>query len=678
MSTLKENLQEIKRQKDTYIKPENIKKDVTVLGVTGTYESNAGVKLFETIEDMNSDETAKEGDLAIVYRNEIQNMKADTQTQYITFPETVTLPEAFTSSSYLRLRAIDMSIMFDGNVELDKNSFRFDGFTETGMIRISYSSDDGITYTRDEFMGESDNLTNPVDLGTLVQVETEMGEWNDSLGYFMLIVEPLFDGLFENKQYIDKNEVYQYDISTISYSNSKLNIQQSESKIITYNMLKPIIDKIDNSSYVVFDFCYIGDYWYVFPYYRKGAGYTLCYYDYTNNKLYYTLTSKSDPNNYVDSDAKIYKISKDLSSIEVILQSSLKEPILIWGANPVTYNKITEIPLSSESFVIRYYGTEPNHLDDYFSIWCGDGINNGQNISKVSQAQTFNYEYIKKFKYMSAATQFTALSENIYNAVAYGKNGIIEGNITKDISNLYNDTNAEIYSIVQQHYETMEPRILTDTDKTIDKNICIVPTKLDGTSLLDTSRVTDMSYLFQGCKNLRLIPQIDTSNATNMIYMFWDCNNLVTIPMIDTSHITDMLRIFQNCSSLVNVPLLDMSNATNLYGVFNNCTSLVTVPQFDTHSAETFTDMFKGCTNLQDVPLYNTLSAITLSDMFSSCPSLSDDSLNNILTMCVNATKVPTTKKTLKYVGLSEEQAATCTTLSNWSACEAAGWTTGY
>ena len=39
MSTLKENLQEIKRQKDTYIKPENIKKGVTVFGITGTLEN---------------------------------------------------------------------------------------------------------------------------------------------------------------------------------------------------------------------------------------------------------------------------------------------------------------------------------------------------------------------------------------------------------------------------------------------------------------------------------------------------------------------------------------------------------------------------------------------------------------------------------------------------------------
>lgn len=39
MGTLKENLTEIKRQKDTYLLPENLKQDVTVLGITGTLEA---------------------------------------------------------------------------------------------------------------------------------------------------------------------------------------------------------------------------------------------------------------------------------------------------------------------------------------------------------------------------------------------------------------------------------------------------------------------------------------------------------------------------------------------------------------------------------------------------------------------------------------------------------------
>ena len=42
MSELNDKLLEIKRQKDEYILPENLKKDVTVYGVTGTLESGSG------------------------------------------------------------------------------------------------------------------------------------------------------------------------------------------------------------------------------------------------------------------------------------------------------------------------------------------------------------------------------------------------------------------------------------------------------------------------------------------------------------------------------------------------------------------------------------------------------------------------------------------------------------
>ena len=81
---LLDNLNEIKNQKDTYLLPENIKKDVTVLGITGTYEGSGGgtvegIKQFATIEEMNNSTGNTEGDLAIVYRNTLANMVADTE-----------------------------------------------------------------------------------------------------------------------------------------------------------------------------------------------------------------------------------------------------------------------------------------------------------------------------------------------------------------------------------------------------------------------------------------------------------------------------------------------------------------------------------------------------------------------------------------------------------------------
>ena len=77
MTELEVKLQQIWTEKQDKIKPENIKKDIQIFDITGTYEGNSGgVKLFETQEEMQQDPNANEGDLAVVYREEIQNMTA--------------------------------------------------------------------------------------------------------------------------------------------------------------------------------------------------------------------------------------------------------------------------------------------------------------------------------------------------------------------------------------------------------------------------------------------------------------------------------------------------------------------------------------------------------------------------------------------------------------------------
>ena len=152
---------------------------------------------------------------------------------------------------------------------------------------------------------------------------------------------------------------------------------------------------------------------------------------------------------------------------------------------------------------------------------------------------------------------------------------------------------------------------------------------------------------------IKKIPLIDTSKVTIMSYMFQDCIALTTIAQLDTSAVTDMRYMFENCTALTTIPQLDTSKVTIMSSMFRGCTALTTIPQLDTSAV---TDIYH---------------------MFYNCTALSNDSLNNILAMFTNATAYTDTK-TLKYIGLSETQATTCTTLSNWSACEAAGWTTGY
>ena len=194
---------------------------------------------------------------------------------------------------------------------------------------------------------------------------------------------------------------------------------------------------------------------------------------------------------------------------------------------------------------------------------------------------------------------------------------------------------------------------VTDSNKTIDSSIYIVPAKSNGISLIDTSNVTDMSQLFSGFKNLIMIQQLDTSKATNMSSMF------------------------NGCSSLSEIPQLDIPNVTNMSSTFSNCTSLTEIPQFNMPKVVNMSYTFNGCSNLTTIPQLNTSKVTTMVFCFSNCPNLSDDSLNNILGMCSSTTNYAKTK-TLKHIGLSSEQATKCTTLSNYQSFLNAGWTTGY
>lgn len=86
----------------------------------------------------------------------------------------------------------------------------------------------------------------------------------------------------------------------------------------------------------------------------------------------------------------------------------------------------------------------------------------------------------------------------------------------------------------------------------------------------DFSNTIDMSYMFENCAYLSIIPLLDTSNAINMYYMFASCGNLENAPHMDTSNVSNMERMFYYCSKLTTLPELDVSKLTNIEGYFRS------------------------------------------------------------------------------------------------------------
>ena len=100
----------------------------------------------------------------------------------------------------------------------------------------------------------------------------------------------------------------------------------------------------------------------------------------------------------------------------------------------------------------------------------------------------------------------------------------------------------------------------------------------------DFDGITDMSSMFNNCKNLQTIQLIDTSNVTNMEGIFSNCSNLQTIPLLNTSNVTNMTEMFSECRNLQTIPSLDTSKVTGMYNMFHQCSSLVSLPALNAQS----------------------------------------------------------------------------------------------
>ena len=200
MSELQDNLTEILRQKNTYLLPTNIRSGVTILGVTGTLEPGSGggdVKLFATEQQMQADPEASEGDLAVVYRNELEGITGDSEFSSCICPNEVVLSEAFTGSISGAFGATDQGVVFAATVEVSSSRFIFSDYVESEII-AQYTSSDGITYTR------TDGGEELVEFGTTIKWESFFGPFNSVIGNFMKIGRMVFEGLYEYKtnQYV--------------------------------------------------------------------------------------------------------------------------------------------------------------------------------------------------------------------------------------------------------------------------------------------------------------------------------------------------------------------------------------------------------------------------------------------------------------------------------------------
>lgn len=184
-----------------------------------------------------------------------------------------------------------------------------------------------------------------------------------------------------------------------------------------------------------------------------------------------------------------------------------------------------------------------------------------------------------------------------------------------------------------------------------------------------TNNATNMAGLFAYYSLSELdLSDFDTSKATNMNYMFRDCTNLTSLDLnnLNTSNVKSMYYMFYYCSSLTSLDLsgFDTSNVTNMGYMFSNCTKLISLDlsNWNTNKVTDMGYMFNYCTNLTSLDLsnLNTSNVTNIGGMFSYCKAL----------ISLNVSSFDTSKITSLIYTFQNCENLTSLDLSNWDVSE--------
>ena len=184
-----------------------------------------------------------------------------------------------------------------------------------------------------------------------------------------------------------------------------------------------------------------------------------------------------------------------------------------------------------------------------------------------------------------------------------------------------------------ENLEYLNTSEVTDMSYMFEECTSLTSLNLDN---FNTDKVTDMSSMFSACANIRYldVSGFDTHNVTDMNHMFSECYGLLSLDLgnFDTGKVTNMSNMFLLCYSLRSIDLnsFNTSNVTDMQGMFFNCEMLsnLNVSNFDTRKVTDMSGMFYESRTIKklDLSSFDTSNVTDMGGMFYGCTSL--DSLD--------------------------------------------------
>lgn len=445
--SLETKLSMIYAEKTNKILPENIKKGIKIFDVEGDLEQGEGsteipVKLFASIDEMNNSTGNKEDDLALVYEDMPVPMIYTDVTAKLAFPSTVMLTETEkgnigSSSRPAYLKPVDSSLgISNSSGSLSATSFRMTLRIIDGSIKtISYTSSDGLTYTR-ATDASIDVLI--VDLGYDV-TGMNNSTFNPMCGKFVNKIGKSFSGLYKyNKLSNYTRKAFTVDdvildtekgIITVNYLDTYLpsdivdvgfeKIRTTNGYASTINMSAMVTISKDLSKIRYFTTANTN---------AATSGQSVTYY---NGKLYASVF----PSTYADTwkYCKIYEYTIATDTLTTVTPPSVNYisqytwvyyDILDW----YVYGFAADKP----------YDTRPTTINHCISL--NSETNEGDNkleSSELYPKDRWDYYY----EYQLAPTQFTDVPPEklVEGLIAYGANGEVKGTVEYVNTNKYLD-----------------------------------------------------------------------------------------------------------------------------------------------------------------------------------------------------------------------------------------------
>lgn len=252
------------------------------------------VKLFNTIDEMNSDENPEDGDLALCYGSTYDYVHDRTIVNTVTFPKQVVLSQAVTETitglfTYNESPTASKPELWQYYIKLTPTSYKSSRTPySTEQIMVEYTSADGVTYNR---VTELENDEYTFDL-----VDEWYARWDNSIldNFCLGISTPQFNGVFKygtapNSQLFDGyknprivNKVFEYDSKEgfpVDVLQKINDILKTDSTLTTSNYDRYLVVKKSDTIYNCYCVLQTGssDPWWALPaIYNNGTSRYIC------------------------------------------------------------------------------------------------------------------------------------------------------------------------------------------------------------------------------------------------------------------------------------------------------------------------------------------------------------------------------------------------------------------